>query len=65
MFPNKELQFLPFVSYECENWSDTLTHAHSVAPEPEGTSPCSQKPANSLYPEPGESTPHPPPNQSP
>jgi hypothetical protein len=30
-----------------------------VAPEPEGSSPCSQKPANDPYPEPGESTPQP------
>jgi hypothetical protein len=35
-----------------------------VAPEPEGSSPHSQQPANGPYPEPGESTPHPP-NQSP
>jgi hypothetical protein len=37
---------------------------NSVAPEPEGSSPHSQEPANDPYPEPGESTPHPP-NQSP
>jgi hypothetical protein len=35
-----------------------------VAPEPEGSSPHSQQPANGPYPEPAESTPHPP-NQSP
>jgi hypothetical protein len=33
----------------------------SVAPEPEGSSPHSQQPANGPYPEPGESTPLPPP----
>jgi hypothetical protein len=32
----------------------------SVAPEPEGSSPHSQDPANGPYPEPGESTPRPP-----
>jgi hypothetical protein len=37
---------------------------NSVAPEPEGSSPLSQQPANDPYPEPGESTPHPP-NQTP
>jgi hypothetical protein len=37
---------------------------NSVAPEPEGSSPHSQEPANNPYPEPGESTPHPP-NQYP
>jgi hypothetical protein len=37
---------------------------HSVVLEPEGSSPHSQQPANGPYPEPGESTPHPP-NQSP
>jgi hypothetical protein len=31
-----------------------------VAPEPEGSSPHSQQPANGPYPEPGEATPHPP-----
>jgi hypothetical protein len=31
-----------------------------VAPEPEGSSPHWQQPANGPYPEPGESTPHPP-----
>jgi hypothetical protein len=36
----------------------------SVAPEPEGSSPHSQQPANDLYHEPDESTPHPP-NQTP
>jgi hypothetical protein len=36
---------------------------NSVAPEPEGSSPHSQQPANDPYPEPGESTPHTP-NQS-
>jgi hypothetical protein len=36
-----------------------------MAPEPEGSSPHSQQPANDPYPEPGESTPHPhPPNLS-
>jgi hypothetical protein len=35
---------------------------NSVAPEPEGSSPHSQQPANCPYPEPGESTPHPPTN---
>jgi hypothetical protein len=35
-----------------------------VAPEPEGSSPHSQQPANVSYPEPGESTPHPPTNQA-
>jgi hypothetical protein len=40
---------------------DLLTN--SVAPEPEGSSPHSQQPANGPYPEPGESPP--PPNQSP
>jgi hypothetical protein len=35
-----------------------------MVPEPEGSSPHSQEPANGSYPEPGESTPHPP-NQSP
>jgi hypothetical protein len=39
---------------------------NSVAPEPEGSSPHSQQPANGPYPEPGEFTPHtPPPSQSP
>jgi hypothetical protein len=37
---------------------------NSVAPEPKGSSPHSQQPANDPYPEPGESNPHPP-NQSP
>jgi hypothetical protein len=37
---------------------ETLTN--SVAPEPEGSSPHSQQPPNGPYPEPGESTPHPP-----
>jgi hypothetical protein len=32
---------------------------HSVAPEPEGSSPHSQQPTTSPYPEPGECTPHP------
>jgi hypothetical protein len=32
-----------------------------VAPEPEGSSPHTQQPANDPYPEPVESTPHPPP----
>jgi hypothetical protein len=36
---------------------------NSVAPEPEGSSPHSQQPANGPYPEPGESTPHPSPPQ--
>jgi hypothetical protein len=36
---------------------------NSVAPEPEGSSPHSQQPANCPYPEPGESIP--PPSQSP
>jgi hypothetical protein len=31
---------------------------NSVAPEPDGSSPCSQDPAASPYPEPTESTPH-------
>jgi hypothetical protein len=31
-----------------------------MAPEPEGSSPHSQQPANGPYPEPGESTPPPP-----
>jgi hypothetical protein len=35
-----------------------------VSPEPEGSSPHSQELASGPYPEPGESTPHPP-NQSP
>jgi hypothetical protein len=35
-----------------------------MAPEPEGSSPHSQQPANDPYPEAGESTPHPR-NQSP
>jgi hypothetical protein len=43
--------------------SDKLTNP--VAPEPEGSSPHSQQPANGPYSEPGQSTPHPPPNQSP
>jgi hypothetical protein len=34
---------------------------NSVAPEPEDSSPHSQQPANGPYPEPGESTPPPPP----
>jgi hypothetical protein len=33
---------------------------NSTAPEPEGSSPHSQQPANGPCPEPGESTPHPP-----
>jgi hypothetical protein len=33
-------------------WTD------SVAPEPEGSSPCSQQPATGPYPEPPESTKH-------
>jgi hypothetical protein len=37
---------------------------NSVAPEPEGSSPHSQQPANGPYPDPSESTPHPL-NQSP
>jgi hypothetical protein len=37
---------------------------HTVAPEPEGSSPHSQQPASGPYPEPAESTPHPL-NQSP
>jgi hypothetical protein len=37
---------------------------NSVAPEPEGSSPHSQQPANGPYPEPAESTPHPPTNLS-
>jgi hypothetical protein len=41
-----------------------LTLTNTVEPEPEGSSPHSQQPANGPYPEPGESTPHPP-NQSP
>jgi hypothetical protein len=35
--------------------------SNSVVPEPEGSSPHLQQPANGPYPEPGESTPHPPP----
>jgi hypothetical protein len=43
-----------------------VAHAvtNCVAPEPEGSSPHSQQPANGPYPEPAESTPHTP-NQSP
>jgi hypothetical protein len=41
-----------------------LPLTNSVAPEPEGSSPHSQQPANDPSPEPAESTPHPP-NQSP
>jgi hypothetical protein len=37
----------------------------TVAPEPEGSSPHSQQPANGPYPEPAESTPHPPPTNLP
>jgi hypothetical protein len=37
---------------------------NSMATEPEGSSPQSQEPANGPYPQPGESTPHPP-NRSP
>jgi hypothetical protein len=33
---------------------------NSVAPQPEGSSPHSQQPATDPYPEPDESTPHPP-----
>jgi hypothetical protein len=36
-----------------------------VAPEPEGSLPHIQQPANGPYPEPGESTPHPPPTNLP
>jgi hypothetical protein len=43
----------------------TFALTNSVAPEPEGSSPHSQQPASGPYPEPGESTPHTPPNQSP
>jgi hypothetical protein len=46
-------------------WYTSTTLTNSVAPEPEGSSPHSQQPVNDPYPEPGESTPHPPPNQSP
>jgi hypothetical protein len=35
-----------------------ITLTNSMAPEPEGSSPHSQQPANGPYPEPGESTPH-------
>jgi hypothetical protein len=38
-----------------------LVLTHSVGPTPEGSSPHSQQPANGPYPEPGESTPPPPP----
>jgi hypothetical protein len=44
-------------------WPQTTTQelTNSVAPEPEGSSPCSQQPATGPYPEPGESAPpHPP-----
>jgi hypothetical protein len=41
-----------------------VQQTNSLAPEPEGSSPHSQQPANDPYPEPGESTPHTP-NQSP
>jgi hypothetical protein len=37
-----------------------LALTNSVAPEPEGSSPHSQQPANDSYPEPVESTPHTP-----
>jgi hypothetical protein len=37
---------------------------NSMAPEPQGSTPHSQEPANDSYPESGESTAHPP-NQSP
>jgi hypothetical protein len=33
---------------------------NSVVPDPEGSSPSSQEPATSIYPESGESTPHTP-----
>jgi hypothetical protein len=45
-------------------WWQQGNQTNSVAPEPEGSSPHSQQPANGPYPEPGESTPHPP-NQYP
>jgi hypothetical protein len=32
---------------------------NSVVPQPEGSSPCSQEPTTTPYPEPGESNPHP------
>jgi hypothetical protein len=38
---------------------------NSVMPEPEGSSPHSQQPTNDPYPEPGESTPNPPPTNLP
>jgi hypothetical protein len=47
----------------CKPLIQKLTN--SVAPEPEGSSPHSQQPPNGPHHEPGESTPQPPPNQSP
>jgi hypothetical protein len=41
--------------------SEVKVRTNSVAPEPEGSSPHSQQPANGPYPEPGESNPHPQP----
>jgi hypothetical protein len=41
-------------------WLFLSLTTNSVVPEPEGSSPHSQQPANNPYPEPGESTPHPP-----
>jgi hypothetical protein len=43
-------------------YSISVRLTNSVAPESEGSSPHSQQPANGPYPEPRESTPHPPTN---
>jgi hypothetical protein len=53
-----------FVGWQTESMRDILTPSYltnSAAPEPEGSSPCSQQPASDPYPEPGESTPPLPP----
>jgi hypothetical protein len=59
-----KLKNVNLATNDCMDELYNLCLTNYVAPEPEGSSPHSQQPANGPYPEPGESTPHPP-NQSP
>jgi hypothetical protein len=57
--------FVPSVSNSYHRTTRHSELTNSMAPEPEGSSPHSQQPPNGPYPEPGESTPHRHPTNSP